>query len=443
MSSVDQLRHHAREIFAAGLRSVDATSLIKHHVALIDSRLKVGAQFFSLAEIGRIFVVGCGKAAAPMAGALLDILGERVSGGAVAVKYGHGLRLKKIRVIEAGHPIPDRAGVVAAQQIIEIVKCTKPTDLIFFVVSGGGSALLPMPTNGVSLEEKQRATEILLASGATIHELNAIRKHLSQIKGGRLAELAYPATIVGLILSDVIGDDLDVIASGPTVPDSSTYRDCIDIIERFQLSEKLPTSVVRVLDAGARGERLETPKPTNPIFRNVHNLIVGNNALALAAAQQRAMDLGYHTRIVSHSLHGETRLVAREYAMLGKDILSGKNSAKRPACLIAGGETTVTVHGVGKGGRNQEFSLAAAMEIDGLDQIVILGAGTDGSDGPTDAAGAIVDGMTVRRGEVSGWDARESLHQNDSYHFLQAAGDLLKTGPTFTNVMDLHLILIG
>jgi len=438
-----QLREDARDIFAAGLRSVDAGNVIKRHVALSEHQIKVGEHLYDLREFGRVLVVGCGKAAASMAAALQDIFGARISGGAVVVKYGHGIHLEKIRVIEAGHPIPDQAGVAAAHQISEIVQSATQNDLILLVVSGGGSALMPLPAEGLSLEDKQRTTEILLASGATIHEVNALRKHLSRLKGGRLAELAYPATVIGLILSDVVGDNLDVIASGPTVPDESTYHDCFEIIERCQLSDKLPGSVMRVLASGVRGERAETPKSTNPIFHRVQNLIVGNNSLALAAAQQRAIALGYHARIISRSVYGESRIVAREYAMLGKDTLLDKNFANRPACLIAGGETTVTVLGDGLGGRNQEFALAAALEIDGVDQIVILSAGTDGSDGPTDAAGAIVDGDTVRRGIAKGIVAHDFLARNDAYHFLRATDDLLKTGPTLTNVMDLHLILVG
>jgi hydroxypyruvate reductase len=440
---IEQLREDAREIFTAGLRSVDGANVIKRHVTLADHQLKVGEQLYDLREVGRILVVGCGKAAASMAAALQDIFGAQISGGAVVVKYGHGVHLEKIRVIEAGHPIPDQAGVAAAHQINGIVRGATQNDLILLVVSGGGSALMPLPATGLSLEDKQRTTEILLASGATIHEVNALRKHLSQLKGGRFAELAYPATLIAFILSDVVGDNLDVIASGPTVPDESTYQDCLEIIERYQLSDKLPAAVVRALMSGVRGECVETPKSTNPIFHRVQNLIVGNNALALAAAQERAIALGYHARIISRSVHGESRVVAREYATLGKDMFLEKNSANRPACLIAGGETTVIVQGDGLGGRNQEFALAAALEIDAVEQIVILSAGTDGSDGPTDAAGAIVDGNSVRRGAANGMVARDFLARNDSYHFLQATDDLLKTGPTLTNVMDLQLILAG
>jgi hydroxypyruvate reductase len=283
----------------------------------------------------------------------------------------------------------------------------------------------------------------LLSSGATIHEVNAVRKHLSRLKGGRLAELAQPASVIALMLSDVIGDDLDAIASGPTVGDGTRYEDCLKIIERYHLRKELSAAVIDILERGARGELAETPKPTAEFFTNVHNLIVGSNRLALDAAKEKAQRLGYDAALPSDPIGGESRVAGSASAMQAKKFIARKRAGDPPLCIVSGGETTVTLCGDGLGGRNQEFALAAAMEIAELDKVVVLSAGTDGSDGPTDATGAIVDGMTLRRGRAQGLSAEEFLARNDSYRYLQATGDLLITGPTLTNVMDLQLTLIG
>jgi hydroxypyruvate reductase len=315
--------------------------------------------------------------------------------------------------------------------------------LVFFLLSGGGSALLPYPAEGLSLTDKQRTTEALLKSGARILEINAIRKHLSRLKGGQLAGLAAPATLISLVLSDVIGDSLETIASGPTVPDSSTYSDCLDIIRHYQLGPKIPSAVLEYLERGARGESAETPQHLSGIFERVQNVIIGNIRTALSSALRRAEELGYHTTIFSEAIQGESRAVARRFAALLKEIAASDQPVSRPACVISGGETTVTVRGDGLGGRNQEFALAAALEVSGVDQIVVLSAGTDGTDGPTDAAGAIVDGKTVERAIAQGLDAAAFLDRNDSHHLLQATHDLLFTGPTLTNVMDLQVGLVA
>ena len=443
MISTSELREHARQIFAAGLASADPFAAVTRHVKLENGHLTVGERRYDLAGVGRIFVVGCGKASARMALALEQTLQDRISGGVVVVKYGHGLALQKVKVVEAGHPIPDQAGLDGACQVSDIVTRASAADLILLVVSGGGSALLPLPVEPLSLEDKQKTTEALLASGATIQEVNTLRKHLSQLKGGRLAKLAHPANLVGLILSDVVGDALDAIASGPTVPDPTTYQDCLEIVKRYSLSGKVPNAVLAVIERGAQGQVEETAKPTDVVFRGVHNVIVGSNRLALAAAQARARDLGYRTILLSSTIEGESRSVALSHAQALRDILQQDPSVKRPLCLLSGGETTVTIRGDGLGGRNQEFALAAAMAIRGLDNVVILSAGTDGTDGPTDAAGAIIDGATVDRAATLGLNAGEFLERNDSYRFLQATDDLLITGPTFTNVMDLQLVLAG
>jgi hydroxypyruvate reductase len=299
------------------------------------------------------------------------------------------------------------------------------------------------PVENLSLQDKQAMTRLLLDCGAKIHEVNAVRKHLSQVKGGRLAKLAYPATIVSLILSDVVGDPIDSIASGPTAPDGSTFLDCWRIVQRYGLAERIPRSVRDFLQRGLQGIANETPKPGDPLFEKVQNVIIGNNRTALLAAKERAEGLGFNTLILSGFIEGEAREAGGFHAAIAKEILTTGNPVRRPACVISGGETTVTIRGDGHGGRNQEFALAAAINIEGMDGAVMLSAGTDGTDGPTDAAGAIVDGNTVQRAKTQGLDAGDYLQRNDSYHFLEATDDLLITGPTFTNVMDLRLVLVS
>ena len=443
MASLDHLRAHARSIFVAGIESADPFAAVARVVRLRDDRLYVGDRTYGLSAVDSICLAGCGKAAARMALAVQTLLGERLAGGVIVVKRGYELPIERIKVIEAEHPIPDEAGVDGARQVMELARRCGKKDLLFFLVSGGGSALLPYPAAGLSLEDKRRTTEVLLRSGAKIQELNAVRKHISQIKGGRLARAAIPATLISLILSDVNNDSLEDIASGPTVPDPTTYGDCLRIIKHYGVERLIPPTVIRFLERGANGEIAETPKPADRIFHRVQNTVVGSNRLALAAAQHRAEVLGYHTRVVSRNLEGESRVVAKSHAALIKEFHRTKTAACLPMCLLSGGETTVKVLGNGLGGRNQEFSLAAAIEIDGLDGVVVLSGGTDGTDGPTDAAGGIVDGSTIDKGRTRNLDAMAFLGQNDSYHFLQATDDLLVTGPTLTNVMDLQITLIA
>jgi glycerate 2-kinase len=443
VNSVSELRRHAREIFEAGLQGVEPSAAIKNFVHVSGDRLRVGDCAYELAEFRNLYIIGAGKAAARMALALEELLGDKIAGGLAVVKYGHGLPLKRIQVIEAGHPVPDEAGLDGARQIIALLVSAGAQDLILFVLSGGGSALLPAPADGLTLQDKQRTTQVLLASGAAIGEVNAVRKHISQLKGGRLARLAAPATLVSLVISDVVGDSLEDIASGPAVADTGTYVDCVRIVRRYELQEKIPSAVMNLLTRGAAGELEETPKPGDAAFRNVRNFIVGSNRTALAAARHRAESLGYRTSILSHAVEGESRLVAAAHAEHVKSIQKTAVPAAKPVCILAGGETTVTIRGDGLGGRNQEYAVAAALAIDGIAGIVALSAGTDGTDGPTDAAGAIIDGSTIGRGKAQGFDADEFLRRNDAYHFLQATGDLLRTGPTLTNVMDLQVWLIA
>ena len=315
-------------------------------------------------------------------------------------------------------------------------------DLVLVVISGGASALLPAPTPPLTLRDKQRTTDLLLRAGADIFELNAVRKHLSALKGGRLASLAYPATVVSLLLSDVIGDPLDVIGSGPTAPDPSTYGDALRSIAEYSLTRKVPAVVFHHLEQGARGNLPETPKPGDPLFQNVHNVLVGSNRQALRAAAEKAKALGYRPLLLSSTMRGETREVAGVHAEMVREILSSGHPAKPPLCLLSGGETTVTVKGHGRGGRNQEFALAAAIQLSGSTNWLVLSAGTDGTDGPTDAAGAVADGTTVARAMSAGCPPQQHLQANDSYTVFQSIKDLVKTGPTGTNVMDIHLFLV-
>ncbi|HXG32569.1 MAG TPA: glycerate kinase [Bryobacteraceae bacterium] len=437
------LRRHALRIFRAALRAADPAEAVKRHLHVQGSVLRAGNRRYRLDGFDRIFVIGAGKAGASMARAVESLLGRRITGGLVSVKYGHTGPLRRIELNECGHPVPDEAGVRGAERIAAIARQAGPRDLVICLISGGASALLPAPVPPVTLAEKQETTRLLLACGATIHEINAVRKHLSELKGGQLARLAAPATVLALLLSDVIGDDLDVIGSGPTAPDSSTFASARAVLEKYGLLARVPKSVAERIERGVRGELEETPKPGDALFRRVQNLIVGSNRLAADEAAREARKLGYRTAVLSTFIEGETKDVALVHAAIGKEILASGRPLRPPACLISGGETTVTLRGNGLGGRNQEFVLAAAIALSGYDRVVVLSGGTDGTDGPTDAAGAVADGRTVARGRRLGLEAARFLAENDSYHFFEPLGDLVKTGPTKTNVMDIRLLLVG
>jgi hydroxypyruvate reductase len=441
-ANLKTLRADAVAIFRAGLQAVEPRAAICRHVRREGNLLIVGERQYDLDNFRNLFVVGAGKAACPMATALEEILGDRLTDGHVNVKYGHLSALKKIQAQEAGHPIPDEAGYSGAQKIFALLAAAKEDDLVLVVISGGGSALLPMPSPGLSLEDKQATTELLLACGATINEMNAVRKHLSQAKGGQLARAAYPATLITLILSDVIGDPLDVIASGPTVPDHSTFKDAQLILEKYKIHGRLSQAVRKHIAKGVAGEIPETPKAGEIIFAKTQNVIVASNRQALAAAGAEAQKRGYRSLILSSVIEGETREVARVHVAIAKEIRLSGNPVPPPVCVISGGETTVTLRGDGLGGRNQEFVLAAAIDLAGLSETVILSGGTDGTDGPTDAAGAICDGETTPRAAELNLNPHVFLGNNDSYRFFEKLGDLLITKPTNTNVMDLRIILI-
>jgi hydroxypyruvate reductase len=377
-----------------------------------------------------------------MAQAIEKIFGDRITQGVILTKYGHILPLERTEIIEAGHPIPDQRGFEGAKKIQSILKESGPRDLVIFLLSGGGSALSPLPAEGIMLEEKQQVTQLLLDCGADIKEINTIRKHISQIKGGWLARWAYPSTIIGFILSDVVGDQLDVIGSGPTVPDISTFNEAWDILEKYGLIKKVARSIQKHLLSGKEGKVEETPKPGDAAFEKVLNILVGSNILALRAAGNEASSYGLNTLILSSSIVGDTREAARFHLAIAKEVMSSGNPLPRPACIISGGETTVTVKGNGLGGRNQEFALAGALEMNGLEKVVLLSGGTDGTDGPTDASGAVADYTTVSRARSMGLDPKAYLENNDAYPFFQRLGDLLITGPTHTNVMDVRILLV-
>jgi glycerate 2-kinase len=434
------LRRQALRIFKAALKAADPYQAVLRHVRVEGDMLIVPPKkTYDLKSFRNIYVIGAGKASAQMGRAVERLLGARISGGLINVKDGHGAKLRRIEIHVCGHPVPDARGVAGARRIAQIASQAGVDDLIIFLLSGGASALLPLPAPGITLTEKQKTTRLLLHCGANIHELNCVRKHISRIKGGQLARMAHPAKMLSLILSDVIGDALDVIGSGPSVWDRSTFVDARAIFEKYQLWGKLPRSVHERVSVGAD----ETPKPKDKLWKKMWHVVVGSNDLAVDAAADEARKLGYNTLVLSTYLNGEAREVARVHAAIASEIYVHGRPVPRPACVISGGETTVTIRGKGLGGRNQEFALAAAIEIAGWwGDVAILSAGTDGTDGPTDATGAIVDCRTVYRARELGLDAATFLANNDSYHIFEATGDLIKTGPTGTNVADIQIILV-
>ncbi len=426
------LRQSVRAIFEAALAAGDVCPLVLRALAAVRPP-----------ERGRLIVVGAGKASGAMAAATEEAWGDRVTEGLVAVKDGYVAPTRRIRVVEAGHPVPDARGEAAAREIQELAEAATADDMVLVLVSGGGSALTPAPAPPVTLADKQAVTRLLLSAGANITQLNAVRKHCSLLKGGQLARAAAPARVHALLLSDVVGDPLDVIASGPTAPDVSTFTEALAILERLGVRDRTPRSVVERLETGARGQVPETPKPDDPLFARVTNVVIGNNQLVVDAAERMAAKLGFATHVLTRSLEGEAREAAGRFVETARAIRAGKGPVSAPACVIAGGETTVTVRGQGNGGRCQEFALAAALGMEGLEDVVILAAGTDGTDGPTAAAGALADGESAERARSQGYDPAARLADNDSHPVFAALGDLVMTGPTNTNLLDLYLLLVG
>lgn len=434
------------KIFKSALFKANAYEAVKEKLSLQGHFLLIPGdstihQKHDLRRFKRVIVLGAGKASASMAVACEEILRKKIDQGLIITKYGHSRKLSTIDIIEAGHPLPDQSGFEGAQKMVSILKAAQVDDLIIFLTSGGCSALLPLPPKSISLIEKQKVTQLLLNAGTPIQEINTVRKHLSLTKGGQLARLAFPATVINLILSDVIGDQLETIGSGPFVPDSSTFQDAWNVLKKYQLLNRVSPSITRYLKQGLLGKIQETPPKGQPCFNKVTHVIVATNFTALQAAQEKAEALGFKPVILSSQIQGEARELARFYGGIAREINKSGHPAQKPICLLAGGEPTVTVTGKGVGGRNTELALAMAMELKGLRKTIFLSAGTDGSDGPTDAAGAVVNGLTYSRALQKGISPEAHLKENDSYTFFKKAGGLLMTGPTRTNVMDLHILL--
>jgi len=435
------IRPLLKKLIVRGLAAVDARTAVGRAISRNGEELVIGRRRYDLRRYERVVVVGAGKATASMARAVEQRLGPWLQGGFVVVKHGHVVPTRRIVVAEAGHPVPDRSGQRAAARLCALAAELGRRDLLIVLLSGGASSLLPAPVAGVTLADKQRTTQQLLRCGASIREINTVRKHLSQIKGGRLAELTE-ATVVTLILSDVLGDDLSAIASGPTVPDPTTYQDAVAILKRDRIWQATPQRVRQHLDRGCQGLASETPKPGSSLFRRVQHHIVGNNAAAVTAVTRAARAAGLRTLVHTPAITGEARDAGRWFGALARNIVREGKPLQRPCCVVAGGETTVTVTGKGTGGRAQEFAAAAALEIAGLAKVWVVAIGTDGTDGPTDAAGAVIDGNTVARAQRLSVDLEGALKRHNTYPALKRLHQLIITGPTGTNVNDLYLLLV-
>jgi len=441
----EKMRHFMR-IAESTITAVAPDPAMRAALSLEGDTLVVDGRAYDLSRFERIFVIGAGKASAAMARTLEDILGARIHHGVIATKYDHALGLGRTQVLESGHPVPDLAGQRASRELLGLAQGTTDRDLVFCLLSGGASAIVPAPCEPVTLAHKQATTRKLLECGATINEINAIRKHLSLFKGGHLARALAPSTVVTLIISDVVGDFLDVIGSGPTAPDESTFLECHAILDRYRLWDDIPAEVKGLIAEGCAGRAPETCKAGDACFEKVQNVIIAGNAMAVGGAAGAARELGYTPVVVDSAMKGEAKDVAARFVRLARDYRDGGRNGNAPLCLLAGGETTVTIQGKGKGGRNQEFALAAAIELadmqPGHDGICVMSLGTDGSDGPTDAAGALVFPDTVARSGCEPHSVRQYLADNNAYEFFSRTGTLLKTGPTLTNVMDVVAILV-
>jgi len=452
MSDKLNLRDAAFEIQRAALLAADPAEAIRRHVQRVTDWVMVGDARYHLPEIERVFSVAFGKAAVAMTDAVADFFEDKITDRVVVTKgpldtfdmlRGHSTHFADILL--GGHPVPNGNSVLAGQRIAELLSRAQENDLVVCLISGGGSALAALPAEGVSLADLQWLTDALLRSGATINELNAVRKHLDRVKGGGIARMAGAkrATVLSLILSDVVGDPLDVIASGPTAPDPTTFADAWRIIERYGLAKNIPNPIRDHLLAGVRVTIPDTPKLGDALFDRVQNVIVGSNRQAAQAAVKRAEQLGFNALLLSTFVEGEAREAARVAAALAKEVVCYDQPIKKPACLVWGGETTVTVRGNGKGGRNQELALAAAIALDGWNGVLVEALATDGIGGPTDAAGATATGETIARASAMGLDAAAMLADNDAYHFFAQLSDLVIIGPTGTNVNDLVFILVA
>lgn len=434
-------RKTAEQIFLAGVNSATPERLIQNQVKYSGSTLNIGGHIFIPNKTSRIYIIGAGKATGDMARSTEDILGGLITGGHIVVKYGHSCDLKYIEVTEAGHPVPDKNGFDATRKILEIADKATDNDLVICLLSGGGSSLLADFPDSSSAGDIIYMNDLLVKSGATIQEMNVIRKHLSKVKGGGLAGAIFPATTFSLILSDVLGDPLDAIASGPTVPDPSTFAETLEIIKQYKIATSVPSGLLSYLKDGEAGNHPETPKPGDPIFKKSHNILIGNNKLALEAGAEKAASLGFEVSIVDDKLQGNS-LKAAQYIVENAVSFRKQKKSVKPACLLFGGETTLKVTGSGLGGRNQHLALLCSTMLNDHPGITILSAGTDGNDGPTDAAGAVVDSETLSNSLAKDIDPSKYLLDFDSYNFFKVAGGHIITGPTRTNVMDLIVVLI-
>jgi glycerate 2-kinase len=444
---MESLRPLAIKIFKSALAGSDAYQAVLNNLSLKGKFLRLkdrssSPKKFDLTPFQKIIILGAGKSAVPMAAACEELLKDKLFDGLIITKYGHTRRLSKIRIVEGGHPLPDQAGYMGTRQILSFLQAAQSDTLIIFLTSGGCSALFTSPPASIALKEKQKTINLLLKAGAPIQEMNTVRKHLSLVKGGRSARLAFPATTINLVLSDVIDDPLDIIGSGPFFPDSSSFQDALNVLGKYHLIKKVPDSVIHHLKKGVRGLIADTPKPGSSYFKKVTHRIVANNRMAIRAAEKEARTLGFKPFILSSQVQGEARELAKFYGAMAKEIIQSHSPSKKPLCFLAGGETTVTVTGEGKGGRNTELALAMAVELKDHKGFLFLSAGTDGTDGPTDAAGALVSGRTYNQALHKGVSPEKYLKDNDSYTFFKQAGGLIITGPTGTNVMDLHILLV-
>lgn len=433
------------EIMAAALGAVEPAAAVRRALRRDGDTLHIGEQKYDLRVIKRVLVVGAGKAGAPMAAAAAEILEGRIAGGAVVVKHGHAgdVAPGAIEIVEGGHPLPDAHGVAAAAHIAALLAEARADDLVLVLLSGGGSALLTLPAPGITLDDTIELTRVLLGCGATINEINALRKHVNQLQGGRMAELAAPASVATLILSDVVGSPLDVIASGPTAPDTTTWHDAWAVVERHAIADHIPTRLRDHLHAGREGRLPDTPKPGDRLFGRVFNIVVGSNELAALAAIDAARERGFNTMLLTTYLEGEAREAGTVLGGVARELALHQRPLHTPALVVAGGETTVRLRGNGLGGRNQELALGAVRGLAGLNTTLLAALATDGGDGPTDAAGAVASGETLGHALALGLDADTFLRHNDAYHFWQPLGDLLLPGPTLTNVNDLSFVMVG
>ena len=433
------LRAQLLKIGKAGISAADPATAIQAAIQVDQTAIHIENDHLLWDDLDRVIVLGAGKASARMAQELEHLLGPRTCEGLVIVKDGYGVATQTVEVVEAAHPRPDARGERASRRLLAMAQEAGPRDLIIFCVSGGGSCLTPATLPGVSLGALQYLTDQLLRCGATINQINAVRKHLSLIHGGRLAAAAHPARVVALILSDVVGNPLDVIASGPTVADPTTYIDALQTIDAYELRATVPESIRTHLERGESGAEAESPKPGDARLDAVRNVVIADNSRAAAAAAHAARNGGFDALHVTSFMEGEAKEIGRAIAGTARDIAANDRPVARPGCAVFGGETTVTVRGKGRGGRSQEMALAAALALRGHERAGVITLATDGSDGPTNAAGGIVDGKSVDRARAAGIDAGQALANNDSHSFLEAAGDLIVTGPTHTNVNDLYI----